>query len=336
MRTMLVAALLGFCATSAMAAPAYTPAGAVPLGDPPSWDYAVVDPATGRVYVAHRDKLAVIDGRTGRLIGNVEGISGGTHGTAISRVTGQGFTDDGRNGQVIAFDLTTLAVRAHIAANEDADGIALDRGTGHIFVIEGDSKKITVVDPKTDTALANIDVGEAMEYPVAAAGEVFIAGVEKGDLIEVNPLTNAVSARWPMTDCERPHGLAVDEGSHRAFVGCSNAKMMVVDTRGGQVVTELAIGRGNDAVAFDSNRRRVFSSNGRDGTVSVYQEVSPDHFRALEDIKTQVSGRTIDVDPVTGRLFVPVADVDPAARAGQRPKMILGTARVLMFDPVER
>jgi hypothetical protein len=116
-------------------------------------------------------------------------------------------------------------------------------------------------------------------------------------------------------------------------MGCENAKLMVVDTRNGKVVTELAIGRGNDAVAFDPTRRRVFSSNGRDGTISVYQEETPDRYRALDEIKTVVSGRTMTVDPVTGRLFVPVADIDPNSPQGQRPRMIAGSARVLMFDP---
>ncbi len=109
----------------------------------------------------------------------------------------------------------------------------------------------------------------------------------------------------------------------------------MVDTRNGKLVAELPIGRGNDAVAFDSSRKRVFSSNGRDGTISVYQEVTPDKYTQLEDIRTAVSGRTMDVDTLTGRLFVPVADMDPAPPApGQRPRMIPGTARVLMFDPV--
>ena len=331
---MLMAALLGLCATSALAAPAYKPAGSVPLGDPPFWDYTVVDSITGRVYIAHGQGVAVIDGRAGKLIGAVEGITGGTHGTAISATTGQGFTDDGRNGKAIAFDLKSLKVVHEIPAYEDADGIALDKGTGHVFVVEGDSKKVTVVDPGSDKAVATIDVGEGMEYPVGADGKVFIAGVEKRDLIEVDPRTNGVIARWPIADCERPHGLAVDGRNHRAFVGCVNAKMMVVDTRNGKLVTELPIGHGNDAMAFDSNRKRVFSSNGRDGTVSVYQEVSPDKYVQLEDIKTAVSGRTMDVDTLTGRLFVPAADMDPASVPGQRPKMIPGSARVLMFDPV--
>jgi DNA-binding beta-propeller fold protein YncE len=331
---MLLAALLGLCATSALGAPAYKPAGSVPLGDPPFWDYTVVDSITGRVYVAHGQGVAVIDGRAGKLIGTVEGITGGTHGTAVSAATGQGFTDDGRNGKAIAFDLKSLKVVHEIPANQDADGIALDKGTGHVFVVEGDSKKITVVDPKSDKAVATIDVGEGMEYPVGSDGKVFIAGVEKRDLIEIDPRTNGVIARWPIPDCERPHGLAVDGRNHRAFVGCVNAKMMVVDTRNGKLVTQLPIGHGNDAMAFDSNRKRVFSSNGRDGTVSVYQEVSPDKYVQLDDIKTAVSGRTMDVDTVTGRLFVPAADQDPSSVPGQRPKMIPGSARVLMFDPV--
>ena len=334
MRTMLLAALLGLCATSALAAAAYKPAGSVPLGDPPFWDYTVVDSITGRVYVAHGQGVAVIDGRAGKPIGTVEGVAGGTHGTAISTATGQGFTDDGRGGKAIAFDLKTLKILHEIPANPDADGVAFDKGTGHVFVVEGDSKKITVVDPRTDTVAATIDVGEGMEYAVGSDGKVFIAGVEKRDLIEVDPRTNGVIARWPIADCERPHGLAVDGRNRRAFVGCVNAKMMVVDTRSGKLVTELPIGHGNDAMAFDSVRKRVFSSNGRDGTVSVYQQVSPDKYDQLEDIKTAVSGRTMDVDPVTGRLFVPVADQDPNSPAGQRPKMIPGSARVLMFDPV--
>jgi DNA-binding beta-propeller fold protein YncE len=109
------------CATSAQAVPAYDLIATTPLGQPDRWDYVVPDSSTGRVYIAHGDRLAVIDARTGALVGNVEGIAGGTHGTAISAATGQGFTDDGRNGQVIAFDLKTLKVVKSISAAADAD-----------------------------------------------------------------------------------------------------------------------------------------------------------------------------------------------------------------------
>ena len=331
---MMLAALLGFCATSALAAPAYRPAGTVPLSSPERWDYAVADPAGGRVYVAHGDKVAVIDARAGKLVGEVDGIAGGTHGIAVSAATGQVFTDDGRNGVAVAFDPKTLKVIRQIPANEDADAIASDPRSGHVFIIEGDPGKITVIDPRGDKVVATISVGEKLEYGVGADGALFVAGEEKGDLVKIDVGRNVVLAHWAAGDCQSPHGLAVDGRTHRAFIGCANAKMPVIDTRSGKLVTTLAIGRGNDAVALDPVRHRVFSSNGRDGTITVYDEASPNQFHQLEDVKTAVSGRTMTVDPTTGRLFVPVADFDPASPAGQRPRMLAGTARVLMFDPV--
>src|SRR3954468_11723323 len=66
------------------------------LGTPDRWDYVVYDDHMDRIYVAHGDRLEVIDARTASVVGEVQGITGGTHGTAVSSSTGQGFTDDGR------------------------------------------------------------------------------------------------------------------------------------------------------------------------------------------------------------------------------------------------
>jgi YVTN family beta-propeller protein len=329
---LLAAALLA--AAPALAAPSYTLTKSTPLGAPDRWDYVVFSRDTGRVYVAHGDKVAVVDARSGDLVGEVEGIAGGTHGSAISAATGQGFTDDGRNGLAIAYDLKTLKITRQIPADKDADAIATDRTSGHVFVIEGDPATITVIDPKTDSVAATINVGEKMEYGAGDGhGAVFVAGVEKRDLLKIDASTNTVVARWPTPDCVSPHGLAVDAEHHRAFMGCVNSMMMVVDTVSGAVVAKLPIGRGNDAVAYDAKRGRVFSSNGADGTISVYREVSPDQYQALDTVTTAVSGRTMDVDPETGRLFVAAADVDPPATPGGRPRPKPGTLRLMMLDP---
>ncbi len=332
--TLLFGAVLA--ATPAIAAPEYVMKGATPLGAPDRWDYVVFSGETGRVYVAHGDRLAVVDAASGALVGQVEGIAGGTHGTAISPKTGLGFTDDGRNGLVVAFDLKTLKVVKTIKAEEDADGVALDKATGHAFVIDGDPAKITVIDPQTRAAAATIDVGEKLEYVAAdGRGGIFAAGEQKRDLVKINARTNAVEAHWATPDCESPHGLALDVAAHRAFMGCINSVMVVLDTTTGRQVAKLPIGRGSDAVAFDAKRKRVFSSNGADGTISVYQEVTPDRYRALEPIMTAVSGRTMDVDPATGRLFVAAADTDPPVQPGGRPRPRPGSLRLTMFDPVE-
>src|ERR1700735_2461327 len=71
----------------------------VPLGAPDRWDYVVYDAPAHRVYVAHGDRVTVVDGQDGTVIGQVEGLAGGTHGIAISHPAGRGYTDDGQAGQ---------------------------------------------------------------------------------------------------------------------------------------------------------------------------------------------------------------------------------------------
>ena len=329
--TLVLAALAG--SPVAAASPDYRLSHTIALGAPDRWDYAVFDPVDARLYVAHGDRLSVVAGRTGAIVGTIEGIAGGTHGTAISHATGQGFTDDGRAGTAVAFDLATLKITHSIKADDDADAIALDPRTGHIFVVEGDPGAMTVIDPRTDQAIATIKAGEKMEYAVAGDGVVYAAGEANSDLVRIDTRTNQVTAHWPAPDCKSPHGLAFDPARKRLFMGCVNAVMMVVDAVNGRVIAELPIGRGNDAMAYDPSRRRVFSSNGIDGTVSVYQQVSADLYRPLAAIQTKVSGRTMAVDPHSGRLFVVAADTDPAATPGGRPKPRPGTLSVLIFDP---
>ena len=53
-------------------------------------------------------------------------------------------------------------------------------------------------------------------------------------------------------------------------------------------------------------------------------------------MKTKVSGRTMDVDPATGRLFVLAADLAAPSAPGTKPRPLPGTLQMMMFDPVGR
>ena len=312
----------------------YTLTKSIALGVPDRWDYVVFDGGTGRVFVAHGDRLAVIDTLSERVVGEVEGISGGTHGTAVAQSAGLGFTDDGRAGKVVAFDLHSLKITKEIAADVDADGLALDPITGRLFVVEGDPNALTVIDTKTVAPVATIKAGEKLEYAVAdGKGAVYVAGEGKGDVLKIDARTNRIAARWPTPGCISPHGMAFDAERQRVFMGCKNSVMMVVDAKSGRTVAKLPIGRGNDAVAFDLVRNRVFSSNGIDGTISGYQQVTPDIYVPLPPITTMVSARTMAVDPLTGRLFVAGADTSPNPDPNGRPIVKAGTLRLLVFRP---
>jgi DNA-binding beta-propeller fold protein YncE len=338
-----VAAVLSTAVAQSLATeatPAYHVVKSVPLGVPDRWDYIVFDSSSHRVYVSHGDRVTVVDGRDGTILGNVVGVPGGTHGIGISTATGKGYTDDGQAGVAVSFDLKTFRTIKQIKAEDDADGIAFDPISGHVFVVDGEPGHLTVIDPKTDSSIATIDAGGKLEYAVTGNnGKLYANGEAKKEIVRVDTATNKVDAHWPIPGCTSPHGLAIDLVSHRLFASCLNAVLTVINADTGAVVATLPIGQGTDGVAFDPKRKLIFSSN-NDGTLSVIREKDPQTFVSLGNVNTAVTGKNMGIDPDTGRLFIAVADVDPNAaatsgpggRAG-RPRPLPGTLKLLFLDP---
>ncbi|HTT04637.1 MAG TPA: YncE family protein [Steroidobacteraceae bacterium] len=329
---------------AATSTPVYHRAGTTHLGAPDRWDYVVFDATSHRLYVSHGDRITVVDGHSGKLIGQVSGMPGGTHGIAISHAAGLGYTDDGEAGQAVAFSLKTLKVVKRLKADDDADAVTIDPTSGHVFVVDGDPGELTVIDPATDSVIATVHAGSKLEYAVAGDnGKVYVNGVEKRVIYRIDTASNQVDATWPISQCESPHGLAIDTATHRLFSSCENQMMAVVNADSGSVVASVPIGSGSDAAAFDPTHRLVFSSNGTDGTISVIREVGADTFVPAGSLKTRLSARTMSVDPNSGRLYVVGARTTPeamaafrAARAaGKRPTrspFTPGSLDLMMFD----
>jgi len=338
----IVAAAWALAAT-ARSAPDYRVTKTVPLGLPDRWDYVVYDPGSHRVYVSHGDRVTVVDGRSGAILGQVEGFPGGTHGVAIATLSGRGYTDDGRTGEAGSFDLRTLKVQQRIKAAPDADALVYDPASNHVFVVNGDPGTLTVIDPANDRAVATIEAGGKLEYAaVDGKGKLYVNGEEKREIVRIDTATNQVDARWSIPNCQSPHGLAIDPVSRRLFSSCVNKVLMVVNADTGATVATLPIGAGTDAAAFDPKRRRVFSSNGRDGTLTVIQEQDANTFVPIGEIKTAVTARTMTIDPESGRIYLVAADVDtkavPPPTGSQpgpprRPPLVPGSTKLLFLDP---
>ena len=322
----------------AQSAPLYTVTKTVALGAPDRWDFVVFDPASHKVFVAHGDRVTVVDGRTGAILGNVEGLQGGAHGIAIVPGTGRGYTDDGRAGTAASFDLDKLNLINTIKADADADAIVFDPTSGHVFVVDGDPGKLTVIDPKSDSAVATIDAGGKLETAVAGDnGKLYVNGEEKREIIRVDTATNQVDGHWPIPNCTSPHGLALDPEAHRLFSSCTNNVLVIVDADTGTTIATLPIGARSDAAAFDPKRKLIFSSNG-DGSLSVIAEKDANTFVTVASVATLRSARTMAVDPVSGRLYVVAADttVNPSADPSDlRHRYVVtpGSAKLLFLDP---
>jgi streptogramin lyase len=319
--------------------PVYSVTKTVALGSPDRWDLLVFDPASHKVFIAHGDRVTVVDGSTGSIIGNVEGLQGGAHGVAIVPGTERGYTDDGHAGTAASFDLDKLNLIKTIKADADADAIVFDPTSGHIFVVDGDPGKLTVVDPKSDSAVATINVGGKLETAVAGGnGKLYVNGEEKQEIVRVDTATNEVGAHWSIPNCTSPHGLAIDPEAHRLFSSCENNVLVVIDADAGTIIATLPIGARSDGAAFDPKRKLIFSSNG-DGTLSVIAEKDANSFATVASVATKRGARTMTLDPETGRLYLVAADttINPSADPSDlRHRYVVtpGSAQLLILDPM--
>jgi YVTN family beta-propeller protein len=325
-------------AAQAQQAPAYTVTKTVPIGAPDRWDYVVFDSVSSRVYASHGNVVSVVDGRSGAAIGTINvGADAVTHGIVALGDLGKGYTDDGKAGVAVVFDLKTLKVLHTIKAEPDADGIAYDAKSGHVLVITGDSGKVVVIDPKTDKAIAEIDGGGPLEFGVSdEKGKFFVDGEDKNEIVRMDLATNKADAHWPLTGCKTPHGLAIDRAHMRLFASCGNKVMDVMNAESGAVIASLPIGMGTDFDAFYPAKNLAFSSN-REGTLSVIAEQGPDKFVALPPISTKFGARTMALDEKTGRIYTISSEVteNKAVPVTDRThyKVTPGSAEVLFLDP---
>lgn len=324
-----------FGAALTLAAPAvaqnYTITHTYKLGGDGGWDYLALDTASHHLFIARQDRVMVVDPENGNPIAVIPGLNR-AHGIAFAYAEGHGFATSGADSTVTMFDLKTLKVLKRTKAAIDDDAVLFDPATGHIFTMNGDAKSSSVIDARTGDLIGNIDLGGGPEFGVSAGdGKLYINIEDASEVVEVDAAAMKVTRRWSIKPCESPSGLAIDRVHHRLFSGCRNGTMGISDAQAGKLVTTVPIGRGVDACRFDEGTGLAFASNG-DGTLTVVHQDSPDKYTVVGNVTTMRGARTMELDPVSHRLFTVSAEFGPLPAGQRRPPVVPGTFSLLELD----
>lgn len=297
-----------------------------PLSGDMGWDYVTTDPAAHRVFVAHGDRVVVIDSTTHKELGTI--TTNGAHGVALAPELKRGYASNGRGNDVTVFDYEMLKpIASWKTTGENPDAILYDAVSGRLFTFNGRGKNTTVFDAKSGEVVATIPLGGKPEFAQDdAKGSVFVNIEDTNELAEIDARNAKVVRRWPLTGCESPSGLAIDRAHKKLISVCENKTMAISDIETGKVAATAPIGTGVDGVAFDPDRQLAYSANGRDGNVTV---VSTKDAKVIATIPTAVGARTIAIDPKTHRIYLPTAKLTPPEKAGERPKVVPGTFEVI-------
>ncbi len=309
----------------------------VPLGGEGGWDYLTVDSATNRLYISRGTHVMVVDLTRDSAAGEVANTPG-VHGIAIADDLGRGFTSNGRDSSVTAFDLRTLAPLGRFGpTGANPDAIGYDPASKRVFTFNGRGENMTALDARTGKIVGSVPLGGKPEFVAFdGRGMLYVNNETTAELIAVNTRTLAVTRRTKVAGCDEPSGLAIDAKRGRLFVGCGNKVMTVHDAATGRQIATLPVGEGVDAVGFDEGAGDVFVSAG-DGTLTVVRDSGGDKWRVAQTVQTKRGARTLAVDPVHHRVYVVTAEFGaaPAATTAQprpRPAMVPGSFQMLVVE----
>src|SRR3954471_24456579 len=269
-------------------------------------DYVAVEPATGRVFVSRANHIMVVEGPTGKVLGDIPNTPG-VHGAGIATKSGHGFTTNGGDSTVTMFDLKTLAALKQIKVSQGGlDGIMYDEPDDKI-ILTNHSRPIgtlTALDPKTGEIVANVELEDTAPEGAAADGKghIFVNNESKNTIQVIDVKTWKAIASWPLAPCEGPTGIAYDRASDRIFSGCNDTSV-VVDPNTGKVVATIKNGTRVDALGWDAAKKLIYIPNGGEGNVTVVHQDSPDKYSEVATVPTFPGAKTITVDPSTHNAY---------------------------------
>ena len=306
--------------TSPLPAADYKLAKSWKVGGTNGWDYLALEGSGGRLFITREERVDVIETVSGKLVGSIPHTAG-VRGVAFAPALKRGFTSNGRSNTVSVFELDTLHVIQEVpVSGTSPDAILYEPQQNHIITANRESANLTVIDAGTLQVVATVPLPGPPEFMATdEAGHVYVnIDSAPGRVVLIDAKTLAVKAKWPLKECANPTGLAFDVTNHRLFSVCANQVMAVTDSVSGKSIAQVIIGRGSDTAVFDPELGLVFSSNGIDGTLTVIHQDSPDEYRVIATVTTQVSARTMDLDPATHKIYLPPAQFAnwPAATSG--------------------
>jgi YVTN family beta-propeller protein len=295
-------------------------AGALPLkvltdipltGGTTRLDYQSLDSGSGRLYIAHlgSDLMTVFEVNKQTIVGDVKDLKH-VHGVLAVPELHRVYASATGTNELAVIDDQSLRVIARVPAGDYPDGIAYASKENKIYVSDLHGKSDTVIDAKTNQRLTTISLGGGAgnsQYD-SVSDRIFVTVDGREELAEIDPNSDQVAARYPLTGCQGSHGLLIDSENRLAFAACEeNSKLVVFDLQSKKATDTLSVGADPDVLAFDTTLHRLYVS-AESGNISIFEE----HDRRLQKVAEgffAANAHTVAVDSRTHRVYWPLQNV---------------------------
>ena len=285
------------------------------------FDHFDVDFSGNRLFLTAEENNAVevFDIRANTLIHTIRDVDT-PHSLLYLPATKQLWVVDGGDGIIKIFDLTTYAVVETVKLAIGADSAVYDPSNHLLYIATGgedakmDFSLISIVDTSTRRRVGDIKVNSTNIESMALDknGDRLFANVRDRSLVAViDTKKRVVTSTWPLGDVHGNTPMALDEAHRRLFVvGRKPARLTVLDSDSGKIITTLPTAELTDDMLFDPESKRIYVAC--DEFVVVYVQHDADHYAELGRIPTGFRAKTAILVPQLKRYFV------AAPRHGQK------------------
>ncbi len=304
-------------------------------GDQTYWDYLTADAHNRQLYVTRGNQVLVMSLDSGKTIATIANLKR-VHGVALVQEFNKGFITDSGDNVVVVFDLQSNRVTNRIKVGDAPDAILYEPLKKRIYAFNAHGHSVSLIDAQSEKVMATAALSGIPEFAATDGhGNVFVNIEDKNTLIRLDPTGVKVQNEWSLAPCNGPSGLAIDVQGRRLFSVCDNKFMIVTDADTGKQVAQIPVGTEPDAAIYDVEKKLIFSSN-CDGTLTVVKQETPDKYTVVQTLTTQKEARTMALDAVSQKLFLPYEQVKPGQKPpdpGNLPEFTPGTFHLMTVAP---
>jgi len=318
-----VAAMIGLLVSSPMTVAAGAPEAAktlplqsvadVPLGgNTTRLDYESLDSSRHLLFIAHLgdSEVIVFDTEAKHVVTRIPGI-GRVHGVLAIPELGAVYASATGTNEVVAIDETTFKVTARMPGGVYPDGLAYASDVHKVYVSDEHGGTDTVIDVRTNTRVATVqiggDIGNTQYDPVSH--HIFVNAQSTAELVEIDPVTDAIIRRIPIPGARENHGLLIDSEQHRAFIACqASDRLLVLDLQTGKPLGSFSVAKDPDVLALDAGRHVLYVA-GETGQVSLFRLGAGTVAKVAEAVLAP-NAHVVAVDPTTHYAYFPLQNLD--------------------------
>ena len=271
-------------------------------------DHLAIDLAGRRLFLCAlgNNTVEVIDLEKGARLRSITGL-GAPQGVAYVPEPSRVFVAMDKGGLCNFYDGKSFALLGSADFKDDADNMRYDDIGQRVYVGFGNGG-LGILDARSGK---NIGAIKLSGHPEAFALEkhgprIFVNVPGARHVAVVDRDKREVIATWKIDEASANFPIAFDEANHRLFVGCRlPAKILVLNTDSGAVVTSLGIGADVDDIFYDASRHRLYVICG-DGAIDMIEQIDRDSYKMSAKIPTARGSRTGLFVPELNSLFVAI------------------------------